>query len=928
MSRAIFVIVASLFLGFLLSHPAKGQETETNLTFEFRGESLSVALDKIISRTDIDLVYDPQLTRNISIYKRITAKNASELLRQLLEDHQLDYITLSSGTYVIVKSVMEGPFYGTFAGKVVDGRTGEPLPGATVMLADASGGTSTNRSGNFSINKMLSGTHRIIFSYVGYEPVAKTIEIRPNREVTERVLLNQKPVDVFPVVVEAHRAQIPHHENPVVNAKSEWETTGVMKDAIRNLSLISGVQYGLPLTDLHLQGGQHSEHRILLDGAPVYNPYSFGQMFSSFSPYAIGNIQLYKTGYGVKAGSQIAGLINLSHDLPAAGSKSLTLQGDPLSANARGDLSFITGDQSSLKLMTALRTNFWDLYKNPTLEQTLQDWNVIDPLISNALADLDYDASKFSPIHQDSDVRFLDYHLAGEYNLDNFNTISASLYIGDNKVLTHLLNQVDDSSEPSVPTYLYASEGYKWSNFTSQVSWTQMISPRLELTTQASYSVNQFEHETEIGTSNHPLYIRNLFLEYSPGNVVSDAGGQGRQLPTQFDGNEIQHFILRTDGTYSISPNLLLEGGIQLDRVTSGINISDLTYFPAHIDQSSTLLSSYFNASHTFGSFWNIEWGSRFTYAVLSDQTYAEPRMSLQFDNPNSNLGYWSARLSGGLYRQFVNEYEITNSGPTSLVPTFSIWSLSDENSIPKAWHLTGSYLLEPSAHTSIKAEAFYKWQPASTITSYNTLNSANSESLSYTKLSEIQAFAETTEMIVLGGGLKITQALLSSKLKVSAGYDYSYSEIDMESQFGRRLPASWNEPHRAQLRILWRMFPDLAVTTKWQGIWGRTWAFRQSYYNFLRFQSEETALPFSFNSPENDKLNPFQQVDLSFIYQPSLDTTDLEIRLEILNILDRENMLEKYIQPIHSDNGSTDYVIRHRTLPGIHPSVSIQVKF
>lgn len=925
MSRAISFIAVFLVFSLSVSSPTTAQEAG-NLSFEFKGESLSRALDQIISRTNIDLVYDPQITKNINIYKRISAQNADELLRMLLKDHQLDYITLSSGTYVIVKSVMEGPFYGTFAGKVVDSETGEPLPGATVMLADASGGTSTNQSGNFSINKLLTGTHQIIFSYVGYQPVSKTIVIRPNREITERVSLNQKPVDVLPVVVEAHRGQIPYHQNPSVNPDTEWEPVGAMKDAIRNLSLISGVQYGLPLTDLHLQGGQHGEHRILLDGVPVYNPYSFGQMFSSFSPYAIGGIQLYKTGYGVEAGSQIAGLIKLSHDLPAAGSKSVLFQGDPLSANLRGDLSFSTGDDSSLKIMTALRTNFWDIYKNPTFEQTLQDWNIIDPLITNSLADLKYDASFYSPIHQESDVNFFDYHLAGALEIDDFNSISASLYIAENVIETHLLNQVEDASSLSAAPYLYASEGYKWNNLTSQITWNQMVSPRLDLSTQASYSINQFEHQNRIGTSGYPVYGQGFFAENSRNNALLDEAAT--RLPTHFDGNQIQHFILKTDGSYSISPSLVLQGGIQFDRITSGIDISELTYFPAHIDQSSTLLSAYLNSGHTFGSFWKINWGSRVTYSVLSDQVFAEPRFSVQFDQPESNAGYWSAKLSGGLYRQFINEYQITNSGPTSLVPTFAIWSLSDEEDIPKAWHLNGSFLVEPSGNTSIKAELFYKWQPVTNITSYNTLSSADDPSISTAGISEIGAFAESTEMKAFGGGVKLNQSFLNSKLKLTAGYDYSYSQIDMDSQFGRKMPAPWNEPHRTQFRVLWWMFPDLAVTTKWQGIWGRSWAFRKSYYDFLRFRPEESSLPYSFNSPENDKLSPFQQVDLSFIYQPTLGTADLEIRLELLNLLNRKNTLEKYIQPIHTEGEITDYEIRNRNLPGIHPSVSLQVKF
>ncbi len=193
--------------------------------------------------------------------------------------------------------------------------------------------------------------------------------------------------------------------------------------------------------------------------------------------------------------------------------------------------------------------------------------------------------------------------------------------------------------------------------------------------------------------------------------------------------------------------------------------------------------------------------------------------------------------------------------------------------------------------------------------------------------MSGIRAFAETTEMKAWGGGIKLNQSFADSKLKLKAGYDYSYSQIDMESQFGRKMPAPWNEPHRTQLRVLWRVIPDLAVTAKWQGIWGRKWAFRKSYYDFLRYRSVEIPSNFSFNSPENDNLSSFQQVDLSFIYQPTLGKANMELRLELLNIMDRKNTLEKYLQPVQNGEETT-YQVQHRNLPGFHPTISLQVKF
>lgn len=160
--KKILITMSILFI-FVTNMNAQESERET-YTFEFRGADLRDALETVADVAGLDLIYDPDLVRTVTVHKRIQSLAMPELLLKLLEDSQLDFITLSTGTIVIIKTVRDEPSYGSYAGKVVDAQTGEPLPGANVMLADASGGTSTNRTGNFSLNSLISGTYNIIFS--------------------------------------------------------------------------------------------------------------------------------------------------------------------------------------------------------------------------------------------------------------------------------------------------------------------------------------------------------------------------------------------------------------------------------------------------------------------------------------------------------------------------------------------------------------------------------------------------------------------------------------------------------------------------------------------------------------------------------------------------------------------------------------------
>lgn len=905
--------------------PALGQVAPPDkFSFEFRGEALSEVLEEVAKKTEIDLVYDPVLVEGYSIYARINKQAMPDLLGDILEDTPLDYLILSSGTIVIVEKVNEPPAYGSYFGKVVGGETGEPLPGATVMLADASGGTSTNRSGSFSLNKLKSGTYKIIFSYVGYEAVSKTIDIGPGEELHDEVSLEPKPVDFAPIVVTDHVPQMPHQggSGQLIDPNSEWETTGRMQDVIRSLSLFQGVQYGLPMTDLHLQGGQPGEHRIRLDGVPVYNPHSFGQMFSAFSPYSISTVRVHKAGYGVSEGSQIAGLIDMNHDISGISANRFTAQGDPLSVNLRGDLNFtegIPGDDSSLKVMGAGRFNYWDLFQEPVLDRTLREWDDLDPLITNLLIDSDSDASLYEPREHFSDVKFHDLHLASRYKINAYHTLSSSFYLGKNAVSTDLLQQGPQNGQS--PEYLYARDAYSWNNFMGQISYNQLVSPRLDINTQVSFSSNLFRHRYLLGTNDNPQ-IPGLGANAGSALAAFQEAGEQNLVPEQRNNNRIRHAILRTEGTYSFTPRFNLSGGLQLDYVESRVDLTDLFYLPTLTDQQSTLLSGHLNGNWTLGEYWKITAGNRLTYSSSAKRIFSEPRAALQLDRPDSGIGYWSARVSGGLYRQFINQFEITNPGPTSLVPAFTVWSHAGTSEVPKAWHLSGSFHLEPAKNTTINIEWFYKWQPATYTVSYDNL--LQGTNVNRTGLS---AFAESTEMSTRGAGLRLNQSLAESRLKLMLGYDYSHARINLDTQFGRELPAPWNEPHRLQFRALWRVVPELSAVVKWKSVYGRKWGFRQSYYNYLFFESEERFGDFSFSTPENDRLNAFHQLDLSFIYKPSLEFTDVEFRVDLINLLDRRNTIDWSLRPEQPGEGS-EYRIKKRTMPGFSPSISLQVDF
>jgi len=90
---------------------------------------------------------------------------------------------------------------GHLQGKVIDVKSGDPLPGANVYLEGTAIGTATDVEGNYRIKNLASGTHNIVFSYVGYE-----------KKIIEVVILSNKTT--------------------VLDAPLSWTSTTTTKDIV------------------------------------------------------------------------------------------------------------------------------------------------------------------------------------------------------------------------------------------------------------------------------------------------------------------------------------------------------------------------------------------------------------------------------------------------------------------------------------------------------------------------------------------------------------------------------------------------------------------------------------------------------------------------------------------------------------------------
>jgi hypothetical protein len=93
----------------------------------------------------------------------------------------------------------------TLSGTVIDAETGVPLTGAHVFIASSMIGTTTDREGQYVLNNVPLGAHRLYVSSLGFEDDFLDILLRSEQPQTLDFQMVPDIIDIGEIVVEAER---------------------------------------------------------------------------------------------------------------------------------------------------------------------------------------------------------------------------------------------------------------------------------------------------------------------------------------------------------------------------------------------------------------------------------------------------------------------------------------------------------------------------------------------------------------------------------------------------------------------------------------------------------------------------------------------------------------------------------------------------
>lgn len=201
----------------------------------------------------------------------------------------------------------------TIGGTIKDASSGETLIGVSIYEKDNFKGTVSNEYGFYSLT-LTKGTHNIEISYLGYNTVAKTIDLDKNLTLNISLVENAESLNEVVISTTSEKVSIKKAEMSVnkMKVKTIKEIPAIMGevDVLKSITTLPGVTTaGEGQSGFNVRGGAADQNLVLLDEATLFNTSHLFGLFSVINADAIKDLKLYKGGIPAKYGGRISSVL-------------------------------------------------------------------------------------------------------------------------------------------------------------------------------------------------------------------------------------------------------------------------------------------------------------------------------------------------------------------------------------------------------------------------------------------------------------------------------------------------------------------------------------------------------------------------------------------------------------------------------------------
>ena len=233
---------------------------------------------------------------------------------------------LMLGVFLIAGSLNAGTT-GKISGKVTDRETGEPLPGANVVIVGTSRGAAAGVNGSFTILDVSPGIYTIKAQFIGYRAVEiQNIRVTVDLTTSVNFEMPSQAIEGADVVIIAERPLISPSATNEVHVKRAEDIENMPIRGYQNIVATEAgvVQVG---NNLHIRGSRAEEVAYYVDGVYMNNAYTLSRTGDVINN-SIEEVSFQAGGFGAEYGSANGGVINTT---TKSGGSQLRISGEAFS---------------------------------------------------------------------------------------------------------------------------------------------------------------------------------------------------------------------------------------------------------------------------------------------------------------------------------------------------------------------------------------------------------------------------------------------------------------------------------------------------------------------------------------------------------------------------------------------------------------------
>ena len=364
---------------------------DVRITGHFRGKPLQELLDTLEHQQGIRFFYQPEWIDTLTVTRDFDATPLVQLLNAVFQRRGLTWKTFQGNgvmvfpipeadrkryldelqLLVIGDPLNEGRYRSALLeGRLVDGTTGDPLPGAVIQETRTHRGTSSDRHGFFSL-ELPTGEHHLQFSYLGYQPTFQKIRMIEKGYAEFEIF--EESHAIGEVTVTGENADLSRSQMSVVRmeARKLRDLPALMGevDVMRGMTMQAGVQsVGELSSGFNVRGGNTDQNLLLVNGSPVFNASHLFGFLSLINPDLVDQVRLFKGGIPARYGERVASVMEV--DLREGNNETMRISGGVGIINSRLALDGPLDKSKKLTLTAGGRSSYsdWLMRKIPNPE--------------------------------------------------------------------------------------------------------------------------------------------------------------------------------------------------------------------------------------------------------------------------------------------------------------------------------------------------------------------------------------------------------------------------------------------------------------------------------------------------------------------------------------------------------------------------------